>query len=45
MKIYRTNPGFSLIEMMTVLLIMVPIGLWLHRPTPPEVESTLENKK
>jgi hypothetical protein len=27
------------------LLIMVPIGLWLHRPMPPELENTPESKK
>ena len=37
--------SFFKLSLVTVLLIMVPIGLWLHRPIPPEVESAPENKK
>jgi hypothetical protein len=37
--------SFFKLSLVTVLLIMVPIGLWLHRPVPQEVECAPENKK
>jgi chromate transporter len=37
--------SFFKLSLVTVLLIMVPIGLWLHRPMPPELENTPESKK
>jgi|694.fasta_scaffold01150_10 chromate transporter len=37
--------SFFKLSLVTVLLIMVPIGLWLHRPIPRESEMGLEKKE
>lgn len=37
--------SFFKLSLITVLLIMVPIGLWLHRPVSTEIKNKSETER